>query len=366
MEIIKQFSSYAEIEGKYSIPSIQRDIIDQRVSELRTHIKDNISKERSLAFGCISIVNYNQKYYIIDGQHRLKAIREEYKLNNLIISFNAIIYDAKTKEDMQYYFTSINKGIPIPQFLIDCDNEAERDILKEIQKYISTKKGFELKKSSRPYTNIDHFMDVLRKSDIMKNIANIDDFKIIYEFVNSKNRELILNPSYVKKQKISSNMLMKWKEFHNYMGVDLHLPWFDNSENCQILKSLIVKEEIKIEEIKVEDNEEEIKIEIHEEEIKNESSEDEKLKTKNEKNGRIKFTASQRQQVWHQYIGIEKGRILCPYCQINPIEPLNYVIAHVIPLTNGGSNDMENLRPLCNKCNSSIYTNNIDLSKYKI
>src|SRR5881398_3099636 len=98
MTSIKTFNSYQEIEGKYSIPSIQRDLISTHVSRLREHIREEISNGEDPIFGTISIADYNGKYYIIDGQHRLKAIEEEYKINNTIVPFNAVIYNVTNKE----------------------------------------------------------------------------------------------------------------------------------------------------------------------------------------------------------------------------------------------------------------------------
>ena len=71
-------------------------------------------------------------------------------------------------------------------------------------------------------------------------------------------------------------------------------------------------------------------------------------------------------EVWDAYIGIDYGRVKCPYCKGNDINPFHFQIGHVVARAKGGDMSIENLRPICSLCNQSLGTNSIDLSKYKV
>jgi hypothetical protein len=59
-------------------------------------------------------------------------------------------------------------------------------------------------------------------------------------------------------------------------------------------------------------------------------------------------------EVWDRWIGESIGKILCLMCQKTPITQLKFVCAHVLAHAMGGETSVENLRPLCTWCNSSM------------
>ena len=61
---------------------------------------------------------------------------------------------------------------------------------------------------------------------------------------------------------------------------------------------------------------------------------------------------------WNYYMGnVWQG--LCLICQINPVTIFNFDCAHVVARVDGGSDEMENLRPTCGRCNSQMGTRNL-------
>ena len=72
-----------------------------------------------------------------------------------------------------------------------------------------------------------------------------------------------------------------------------------------------------------------------------------------------KTPANIRQTVWNIYIGENIGKIKCPLCQQNDIQPFQFHCAHVIARSHGGSMDVSNLRPICAVCNNSMYNHNM-------
>ena len=73
-----------------------------------------------------------------------------------------------------------------------------------------------------------------------------------------------------------------------------------------------------------------------------------------------------RTAVWNRWIGIEKGQVKCPYCQINSITPFFFECGHVLAEAKGGEVSVENLRPICRECNGKMGTQAIDLNKYRL
>jgi len=73
---------------------------------------------------------------------------------------------------------------------------------------------------------------------------------------------------------------------------------------------------------------------------------------------RKKWTPKERQYIWRMYMGqIDRGECLC--CCSEPITIKNFDIGHIEALNTGGSNDYDNLRPVCGHCNNSMGTTNM-------
>lgn len=68
-------------------------------------------------------------------------------------------------------------------------------------------------------------------------------------------------------------------------------------------------------------------------------------------------------QVWNKEFGISIGEAKCPVCNINIINQMNFECGHIIAEANGGQVTIDNLRPVCNKCNTRMGTKN--MNEYK-
>jgi len=84
---------------------------------------------------------------------------------------------------------------------------------------------------------------------------------------------------------------------------------------------------------------------------------------------RKKMNSKDRSRIWNYYIGLRLGAILCPYCGKNEIafSKINDKIweaAHVIPHSKGGTSDIDNLRPICRKCNQDMKDDQLDVDKW--
>lgn len=78
-------------------------------------------------------------------------------------------------------------------------------------------------------------------------------------------------------------------------------------------------------------------------------------KKKNKKNGRKEYIPKAlREQVWVKYNG-EKFRETCyvNWCE-NKISVFDFHVGHDKPESRGGRLDIDNLRPICARCNLSM------------
>ena len=63
--------------------------------------------------------------------------------------------------------------------------------------------------------------------------------------------------------------------------------------------------------------------------------------------------------VWNEYVGRKINEVNCLCCNKKPIHITAFVCGHIQAVAEGGSNDIENLRPICAECNSAMKTQNM-------
>lgn len=75
-----------------------------------------------------------------------------------------------------------------------------------------------------------------------------------------------------------------------------------------------------------------------------------------------------KRRVWNEWIGNKIGTYKCLCCKLTDITQLSFHCGHVIAEKNGGTLTVDNLRPICQSCNSSMGTNNMIefIKKYKL
>ena len=67
--------------------------------------------------------------------------------------------------------------------------------------------------------------------------------------------------------------------------------------------------------------------------------------------------------VWTRYIGADKGTAVCYCCSLARITQREFDTGHVVAEINGGKTHIDNLRPICRKCNLSMGAQNMDVFK---
>jgi hypothetical protein len=72
------------------------------------------------------------------------------------------------------------------------------------------------------------------------------------------------------------------------------------------------------------------------------------------------ISATLKRLVWNKYIGESIGKAKCYCCKTTDITQLSFHCGHVIPEYEGGYTTLDNLRPICQNCNSSMGTQNMN------
>jgi hypothetical protein len=70
--------------------------------------------------------------------------------------------------------------------------------------------------------------------------------------------------------------------------------------------------------------------------------------------------ATLKRKVWNKYIGEDIGKSTCLCCKLSTITQLSFNCGHIIAESKGGELKMDNLKPICQSCNSSMGTMNMD------
>ena len=67
-----------------------------------------------------------------------------------------------------------------------------------------------------------------------------------------------------------------------------------------------------------------------------------------------------KRKVWDFWIGESVGKTKCPCCKLTEISQMSFSCGHIIPESQGGKLSVENLKPVCSSCNSSMGTQNMN------
>jgi 5-methylcytosine-specific restriction endonuclease McrA len=92
--------------------------------------------------------------------------------------------------------------------------------------------------------------------------------------------------------------------------------------------------------------------------IKNASNTCKKEETKKKKKKPIAATI--KRLVWNTNIGEDIGKSKCMCCNSTDITQMSFNCGHIVAEVNGGDTIVSNLKPICQNCNSSMGTKNME------
>ena len=202
----------------------------------------------------------------------------------------------------------------------------ENEFLK-ISKYLHTKNKDELKIIGKSY-NIQKLY-TSKKSDIIYNILSYHLTNMLFKII--ENTDSISTESY---------SLDKTNQ-------QLHKPEKQNKREEETRQRII---------------EEETRQRIIEEETRKRIIKEEKKESKQKKQS---IPKSVKTAIWDKYIGEDIIKHKCLCCKKCTITNTNFEVGHVISEKDGGTHEIDNLRPICSPCNHAMGTENmVDFVKH--
>lgn len=220
--------------------SVNRKLIKEHYINIYNEQKNNFIKKKQVYFsGVITICRYNNELFVIDGQHRIKAMQKLYqKYNHKIdhIKFRMDLINVNTYEDMIIILKKINTivQLDIESLKIKAKNDIRNFFL---QKFSFQKRNIlsPSNKPRRPYICENKLLLEISNHDKLINLER----NILFDLILQINDEY---KNYKDLRFGNNNITIKMKNdaqlFNCYLGFDTKFTWIN-----KILK--IVESDIK-------------------------------------------------------------------------------------------------------------------------
>ena len=164
-------------------PEIQRILENNKVDDIIKYQLDHNKKYGKFNFnvsGLINIHKLDDELFLIDGQHRFKALEKLYDKYSHDISFFVEIVTVKSYEELKENYSMINKNTPLPDlsdFILENKNIVEETACKFQENYVQVWSKSS-NRSRRPFINFNFFQEAI--AYISKN-ANINSASKLIE-----------------------------------------------------------------------------------------------------------------------------------------------------------------------------------------
>lgn len=335
-------------------PEIQRIIDHERVDKIvNFQIEYYRNNGTFLFIGDVTLATISfDDYFIIDGLHRLSAIKklalvDNTELNIMDYGICINVINVTSIDEMESLFRIINKAQPIPEYIIDATfDKSKKQMLKDFESlFISRYKVYisDAFKPQRPNINMKKVMDNIYESNLLEIFKNGYELFTYFIYINDyKLRDLDPdNRDRCEKKKsscylyITSDPKNIWMRDKTWINEYLAIP----------------KPEVKQPQSHIFTNTFYI--------TKGSSNYNWYDSVKKHRSHRS-IPSAIRYSVWRNYH--DKLDAYCPLCISTVISIDNFDCGHIISHKNGGSENIDNLIPLCSKCNRSMGA--IDIKDY--
>ncbi len=298
------FMSFAYLMGHQpKIPKIQRAYIEERVEYFYQHLTTTFTTTGEIYYlNPIHIAEWDNEYYIMDGQHRYMAYKRFFE-DSMGQDFRVTIIFKRCDdiEEFKNYFIRLNDHFDTTDLVLELSEMDTADILKT---YISNRYKGHLSNSKKPKfpnINMDSFVRLL-----LDRFSGLTSDQII-ERMEQSNRD-------------TEKMLLD-KDIGNYMTIR-------NKGGLYMVYLIYKKDEPE------------------------------------NKDGRRQLPKAVKKALWEQRFGMSTLEGNCYVCNTK-IDYHTFHCGHKIAVRNGGTDNLNNLECVCALCNLSMGTENLEEFKAK-
>jgi hypothetical protein len=310
-------------------PELQRPLSYDRMQDIVAYQMDAFQKCQTFCFlgDLVMCDTGNNSLLLVDGQHRYEAIKQIYMHQPTYqISITKL-----ANISLEVAFLLLNKAQPVPQYIIDSVfNLSRKTFLESFSRLLKKEFGHYITKSinpRRPNVKIDHILDTLSKSEVWDVCHALTNVNYCFKCF------LHINTNYLTKMEtpIGNNERIMSKA-QKYLCSPLYL----SNDVDDIWPSLLVK--------------------AHADFLAQEIAA-KALDKKNENIPSKSLPKAVRMAAWNKWFFNTAGGC-CFICK-SPIDISRFECGHIISRYNGGSDNVNNLRPICGLCNKSMGKQNM-------
>lgn len=300
-----------------------------------SHLEDLYNRiwKRPKFINAFHIAEYNNKLYLIDGQHRYTVCKNiieeaEYDLfseyNYKEIEIDVKIIKCNSQEELIYIYETLNYNHSDINTNTDDEinwKEFQIKLLNKYQKYFKSDKQ---KRCNKPYLRINDFIRKLQ-----------DNLKIIDKKSTCKYDIYDEDILFARLEGLNMYYYYKW------------LPRPDVS-GLKTIRKMFFSKNIPMFFFGIENNWLNDLIDYNNNNLQPNPPID---------STRISISSDFREEIFRKYIGTGNGNCMC--CIKEPITRNNFHVGHIIAVSKGGKTNIDNLRPICGHCNVSMGNKNM-------
>ena len=305
-------------------PNIQRILVKKKVDDILNYQLKYLKENNRTNFLGVLTINYclsDNNYYLIDGQHRYKAILILYDNHSHNLDIFIEIINVKDFNELRDNYNIINNSTPLPEFSIEVDNTILEESVNIFQnRYLNLNIWSKTSKCRRPHIYFNYFRESL--AYIIEKLG-IKNSKILVDMVENFNKEL-MHKSIDDYNNISEKQFELAKKWNFYLGLYSHCT--NNNYGYLWAKEIV--------DLSFKENSNKVK-------------------------KKINIPKKLRDDCWNKNIGKSRGAVYCIVCNIEKIYMNKFEAGHIVSEKNGGSLILENLIPICSGCNRSMGANNM-------